>query len=137
MSEDTTKDLVADITNKKTGLTEKEEYFLDVLFDKHKGNIKEAMKDAGYPKDTSVRSVQTKLKNHIAEASKAFLSAHSAVASISIVDVIIDPTMPGANTILKAAKELLDRTGVQAPQEAVKVEARNVFILPAKEVTDG
>lgn len=128
--------LIDDFTNKKTGLTEKEEYFLDILFDKCKGNIRAAMTEAGYSKDAPTRTVTSKLKDHIAEASKVYLSSNSALAVIHIVDVLIDPTMPGANTTLKAAKELLDRTGVQAPQETTKVETQNIFILPAKESTN-
>jgi uncharacterized damage-inducible protein DinB len=128
--------LIDDITDKKTGLTEKEEFFLDILFDKHRGNIRAAMDAAGYPKDTPTRTVTKRLKDHIVEASRAYMSSNSAKAVISVVEVLDDPTMPGANTTLKAAKELLDRTGVQAPQEVTKIEARNIFILPAKEVVN-
>lgn len=128
--------LIDDFTNKKTGLTEKEEYFLDILFDKHRGNLRAAMDEAGYPKDTPTRQVTTKLKDFIAEASKAYLSANTAKAVISVVNVLDDPTAPGQNTVLKAAKEVLDRTGVVNVEDQTKVIEKNIFILPAKEIEE-
>lgn len=127
-------DLKSDFTDKKTGLTEREEAFLNSLFDQHKGNVRAAMDAVGYPKDTPTRSIINKLKEHISEASKAYLSANSAKAVINIIGILDDPTAPGATNTLKAAKELLDRTGVQAPQEVTKVETQNIFILPAKDI---
>jgi hypothetical protein len=128
--------LIDDVTNKKTGLTEQEEHFLDILFDKHRGNIRAAMDDSGYPKNTPTRKVTEKLKDHITEASKAFLSANTAKAVISVVGVLDDPMAPGQNTVLKAAKEVLDRTGVVKEEDQNKVIERNIFILPAKEVVE-
>lgn len=124
--------LVNDVTNKKTGLTEREEYFLDILFDKHRGNIRSAMDDAGYPSMTPTRHVTTKLNAHIAEAAKAYLSANSAKASIELVGIINDPTTPGANTSLKAIKEVLDRSGIKEQESEDRTVEKNVIILPAK-----
>lgn len=128
--------LIDDVTNKKTGLTEQEEYFLDILFDKHKGNIRAAMDDSGYPKSIPTRKVTQKLKEQIVEVSKAYLSANTAKAVISVVGVLDDPTAPGQNTVLKAAKEVLDRTGVVKEEDQNKIIERNIFILPAKEAVE-
>lgn len=128
--------LIDDVTNKKTGLSEREEYFLDVLFDKHRGNIRAAMDDAGYPKSTPTREVTSKLKDSIVKASKDYLASNTAKATISVVSVLDDPTAPGQNTVIKAAKEILDRTGVVSEEDQNKVIERNIFILPAKVVED-
>jgi len=125
-------DLVADVTNKKTGLTEREEYFLDILFDKHRGNVRAAMDDAGYPKGTATREVATKLKDHIVLATKAYMASQTAKASISVVSVLDDPTAPGQTQVLKAAKEILDRTGVQTEEKTEKTVERNIVVLPPK-----
>lgn len=128
--------LIDDITNKKTGLTEKEEYFLDVLFDKHRGNIRAAMDDAGFPKTLPTRQLTSKLKDEIVKASKDYLASNTAKATISVVSVLDDPTAPGQNTVIKAAKEILDRTGVVSEEDMNKVVERNIFILPAKRTDD-
>lgn len=128
-------DLKADYTDKKTGLTEKEQYFLDILFDYHKGNVRKAMDAAGYPKDTPTSLLTSKLKDKIREQAEAYLAATTAKAVLSLDGVLDDPTAMGANTIIKAAKEVLDRTGVVAPEQKEKVIERNVFILPAKQNT--
>ena len=129
------KDLKADYTDSSTGLTEKEQYFLDILFDVHKGNIRKAMDASGYPKDTPTSVLTTKLKDKIRDQAEAYLAATTAKAVISLDGVLDDPTAMGANTIIKAAKEVLDRTGVVAPEQKEKVIERNIFILPAKQTS--
>ena len=37
-----------DVIDKESGLSDKETFFLDILFDKHKGNFISAMKEAGF-----------------------------------------------------------------------------------------
>lgn len=124
--------LSEDYTNKETGLTEKEQYFLDILFDEHRGDIRKAMNAAGYDKKVPTSLLRNKLEQHILKASRVWLATNTGKAVVSLVDVLDDPTQMGAGNAIKAAKEILDRTGVVAPQEQVTIE-RNIFILPAKD----
>lgn len=124
-------------TDKKTeGLTEQEQKFLDILFDTHKGNIRNAMTESGYAKSVPTSVVRNKLKNKIREEAEGYLSANTAKAVISITDVLDDPTAMGAANVLKAAKEILDRSGVNAPEAKEKVIERNIFFLPMKNTDD-
>lgn len=123
--------LLAEITT-ESGLSLKEQNFLDVLFEVAGGDVRRAMDLSGFPKDMPTSSVVKKLNKYIKEASKDFLIASSAKAAMSLVQVLNDPTAPGVKNIIPAAKEILDRGGVfkeEAPQIS---EVRNVFILPAK-----
>lgn len=127
------KELIEQITNKETGLTEREEAFLDVLFDSCNGNVKEAMKEVGYPSGTPVSHVTKKLQKEIRERAKEYLTSASAVASINLVNVLLDPNQVGAKNIIAAAKEVLDRSGVYKEEAPQITEVRNMFILPPKD----
>jgi hypothetical protein len=70
------------------------------------------------------------------EEAAGYLSANTAKAVISITDVLDDPTAMGAANVLKAAKEVLDRSGVNAPEAKEKVIERNIFFLPMKNTDD-
>lgn len=114
-------------------LSERDLYFLDILFDEHKGNIRSAMLASGYPKSTPSSVVTLRLKNEIQERSKVFLASATARAVVSLVDVIEDPNVPGTKNILTAAKEILDRGGVHK-EETITVQPKDtMFILPPKE----
>lgn len=126
-------DLIDDITNKETGLTEREEAFLDCLFDEYNGNVQEAMKAVGYPKGTASSVVTKKLQKEIRERSKEYLTSASALASLQLVNVLLDPNQVGAKNIISAAKEVLDRSGVYKEEGPQVTEIRNMFILPPKD----
>jgi hypothetical protein len=125
-------ELIADVTN-EDGLTEKEVFFLDVLFDKCSGNVRAAMTEAGYPKDAPTAPVRKKLSKYIKDRTKDFLSASSGVAAITLVNVLVDPNQVGAKNIIAAAKDVLDRGGVYKEEGPQVTEIRNMFILPAKD----
>lgn len=126
------------MTDKKVEpvLNEQEQKFLDILFDVHKGDIRKAMTDSGYPKSVPTSHVRNKLKAKIREEAEGYLAANTAKAVISITDVLDDPTAMGASNVLKAAKEILDRSGVNAPEAKEKVIERNIFFLPMKNNDD-
>lgn len=128
--------LIEQITNKENGLTEREEAFLEVLFDKCNGSIKDAMKEVGYPSGTPVSHVTKKLQKEIRERAKEYLTSASAVASITLVNVLLDPNQVGAKNIIAAAKEVLDRSGVYKEEAPQITEVRNMFILPPKDKRD-
>ena len=124
------KNLRDDFTDKDTGLTEKDEYFLSVLFGECQGDVPLAMDKSGI--NESPNSIRKRLKKEITEASKNYLAAASAEASINLVKVLRDPSAVGAKNIISAAKEIFDRGGVTTEQET-KVAENYVFILPAKD----
>ena len=125
-------DLKEDYTDKKTGLTEKEQYFLDILFDECKGDVRKAMDASGYDRKTPSSLLRLKLKDQIKDAAEAYMASNTAKAAIALSDVLDDPTLPGATNLIKASKEVLDRTGITAPEQKERVVERNIFILPAK-----
>jgi hypothetical protein len=124
--------LLAEVTNQETGLTLMEEAFLDNLFEFCNGNVREAMTKAGYPKDTPESHVTKPLGKYIRERAKEYLTSASALASVSLVNLLIDPNQPGAKNVVSAAKEILDRSGVYKEEGTKVTEVRNMFILPPK-----
>jgi len=128
-----TNDLVENLKNPQTGLTPREEEFLDLLFDKCQGNVRAAMDDAGFPKSMPTSHITRLLGKHIKERTKEYLVAASSQAALSLVNVLTNPNVPGTNNIISASRDILDRGGV-FKEEAVHVtEVRNMFILPAKD----
>jgi len=128
-------ELIRDVTNKETGLTEQEEYFLNILFDRCSGDIQYAMKEAGYPKDASAIQLSKKLSKQIRDRSKDYLTAATAKASSQLVKIFEDPSAMGAKNIISAAKEILDRGGVNNEQE-IKLPDNAIVILPPKNKQD-
>lgn len=127
-------ELIRDVT-KDSGLTEQEEFFLDVLFDKCSGDVPSAMNMAGYPRDFSPSQVAKKLSKQIKERSKDYLAAASAKASYSLVKVLVDPSAMGAKNSIAAAKEILDRAGVK-DDEVIRLPDNAIVILPPKNKSD-
>jgi len=114
-------------------LTEKQQKFLDVLFDEAQGDPHKAKKLAGYSDSTSTSSVTKQLKDQIFEKTKEFISAHGSKAAYSIYEIINNPTDLGNKEKMVAAKDILDRAGFK-PTDKVDVKAEQpIFILPPKE----
>lgn len=132
---DLKEELKASITT-ESGLEEREEAFLNFLFDYCKGNIREAMEKVGYPKDYPKSYVTKKLAKQIKERAKEYLISSSGEAAISLVSVLSDPNQVGAKNIISASKEVLDRAGVFKEEAPQVTEVRNMFILPPKDVKE-
>lgn len=127
--------LVDDSKNLSDGLTPKEELFLEVLFSEAQGDVQQAMELAGFNKTTSKQQLVSKLKEEILDAAKINLAGTSPLAIMGLINVLQDPTHPGAKNKLNAAKEILDRVGVvKEEKKTIDVNNRVMFILPAKEV---
>lgn len=112
--------------------TEQQQRFLDVL-PQVGGNIRLAMTEAGYSKDTRTSDVVRPLKNEIIEIAKELLAFGSVKAVMTLDSVLDSPATLGAKNSIAAAKEILDRAGVikEETQQAgnpVKV----TFYLPEK-----
>lgn len=119
-------------------LSPREEKFLEVLFEDALGDVRTAMKLAGYGPNDPSSTLLRKLRKEIQERSKNFIAAASPQAIINLLKIFQDPTYPGAKNIISAAKEVLDRSGVvkEDVNSTNHIEAKNVFILPAKQKGD-
>jgi hypothetical protein len=117
-------------------LTEKQQLFLDVLFEEAQGDFVKAKKLAGYSENYATSSIVQGLEDEIAELTKKFIARIGTKAAYSMFEVMSDPTALGNKEKMAAAKDLLDRGGFKAKDE-VKIESASpLFILPAKEGVD-
>jgi phage terminase small subunit len=113
-------------------LTEKQQAFLDALFNEAEGNPVEALKLAGYSQGESTTRVMAPLKEEIAERTRDFIANRGPQAVWSMMQVMRSPTDLGNKEKMAAAKEFLDRAGF-VKTEKVEVKAENpLFILPPK-----
>ena len=115
-----------------TNLTEKQQKFLDVLFEEAGGNLVTAKKLAGYADNVATKQVSDSLAEEIAELTKKFISSSATKAAYSMFEVMNSPTDLGNKEKMAAAKDVLDRSGF-IKTEKVEVSAANpLFILPQK-----
>jgi hypothetical protein len=128
-------ELLKDVTS-ESGLLNREEEFLNKLFDEFQGDIRSAMNAVGYPKDTPTSVVTKKLHKQIQERSREFIAASTARASLQLVNIYLDPTAPGAKNIIATSKEILDRGGVYKEERVQVQDESNMFILPPKNSED-
>jgi len=113
-------------------LTEKQQKFLDVLFEEAGGNLVTARKLAGYADGVSTKAIAESLAEEIADLTKRFISSSATKAAYSMFEVMNSPTDLGNKEKMAAAKDVLDRSGF-IKTEKVEVSAANpLFILPQK-----
>jgi hypothetical protein len=124
------------VPEKTKQLTEKQESFLENLFGEARGNPRQAAKLAGYD-ENGYQKVVKSLKQEIIERAEGVLATHSPKAVMGMVNALDDDgSIPGANTRLEAAKQILDRVGI-SKTERIDVNAKvqhGIFILPPKNV---
>lgn len=114
-------------------LTERQQKFLDVLFDEAHGDAVQAKRLAGYSDSVSTTEVIKGIKEEIMERTQLYMARNAPRAAMSLVAGMIDPTELGLRDKLNAAKDLLDRVGL-VKTEKVQVEATNgLMILPPKD----
>lgn len=117
-------------------LTEKQQKFLDVLFEEAGGSLVKAKKLAGYADAVTSRQVAEPLAEEIAELTKKFISSSATKAAYSMFEIMNNPTDLGNKEKMAAAKDVLDRSGF-VKTEKVEVSATNpLFILPQKSDED-
>jgi len=117
-------------------LNEKQQLFMQVLFDEAEGDVVQAKKLAGYSDGTATRVVVEGLKDEIFEATKTYMSRLGPKAAVAYGSALMDPTQLGVKEKMVAAGQILDRAGV-VKTEKVAVEASGgLFILPPKESSD-
>jgi len=113
-------------------LTEKQQTFLNVLFDEAAGDVTRAKKLAGYSDGSSTSEVIRSLKDEIAEATKEYLARVAPRAAFSMANALNDPTELGIRDKMTAAKDLLDRTGYAKTEKMEVTAPSGLFILPPK-----
>ena len=115
-------------------LTERQQKFLDVLFDGANGDIVQAKLLAGYSESSSTSDIIKSLKEEIMDATQLYMSRNAPKAAVAMVSGVDDPTQLGIRDKLSASKELLDRVGL-IKTEKLQVEATGgVMLMPPKQV---
>jgi hypothetical protein len=116
-------------------LTDKQQAFLNALFDEANGDVITAKKIAGYSDSYSTTEIVNGLKEEILDATHMFMARNAPKAAFALVGGLVDPTELGIRDKMAAAKELLDRTGL-VKTEKMQVEAKGgVMLMPAKNAT--
>ena len=117
-------------------LTEKQQKFLDVLFEEARGNPVRAKELAGYADTISSTTIVNVLQDEIAELTKKFIASAGSRAAWSMMEVMLNPTDLGNKEKMAAAKDFLDRAGfVKTDKIEVKTDSP-LFILPPKNHED-
>ena len=118
-------------------LTERQELFLEALCGEARGDIRTAMRIAGYSDGTKLKDVVDPLKDYIIERASLMLAMNAPRATFSMLGVLDDPSAMGARNAVAAAREILDRTGlVKKEQVEVKGPEGGLFILPPKRMVE-
>lgn len=117
-------------------LSEKQQKFLEVLFEDAGGDVVTAKKLAGYSETTPTTSIVKGLKEEILEATQMYMARNAPKAAMAMTGALYDPTELGIKDKMTAAKELLDRTGL-IKTEKVQVEASGgVMLMPPKAIVE-
>lgn len=121
--------------DKKLPLTEMQEAFLEALVGDANGNVRQAMRMAGYSDNTRPNNVLEPLRDEIINRTMLMLAYNAPKAALGLVGVLNDPSAMGARNSVAAAAQVLDRVGiVKKEQIEVKAEGSTMFILPPKSV---
>ena len=117
-------------------LTEKQQKFLDVLFEEARGNVVQAKKLAGYSESQHTAQIVGALKDEILERTNMYLAQNGPRAAMAMVGALHDPTELGIKEKMQAAKEVMDRIGI-IKSEKVQIESTGgVMLLPPKRTED-
>lgn len=118
-------------------LTPRQSALIDALMYEAKGDIRAAMKIAGYADSTSTREAIKPIQDEVIEAATLLIAMNSPKAAYRMVGVLDNPASLGAKNTVAAAKEVLDRAGV-IKREKIEIETSGggIFILPAKKESE-
>ena len=122
--------------NELTTLTAKQTLFLDTLVSEDAmGDLRAAMRLAGYSDNTKVAYIARELRKEIREATETLLAMYAPKAAYALISILDNPDTFNARHIISASKEVLDRTGLGVKsQMEVSVSSHNpIFILPPKQ----
>ena len=124
--------------NELTTLTAKQTLFLDTLVSEDAmGDLRTAMRLAGYSDNTKVAYIARELRKEIREATELLLAMYAPKAAYALTSILDNPDTFNARHIISASKEILDRTGLGVKtQMDVAVNSHHpIFILPPKQVS--
>jgi hypothetical protein len=110
-------------------LTERQQKFLNVLFDGAGGDVVQAKLLAGYSEGSSTTDIVKSLKDEIMEATQLYMSRNAPKAAMAMVSGLLDPTELGIRDKMSAAKELL---GLVKTEKLQVESSGGVMLLPAK-----
>ncbi|MDB2518816.1 hypothetical protein N9X54_01185 [Planktomarina temperata] len=118
-----------------TTLTAKQTLFLDALVSEDAmGDLRTAMRLAGYSDNTKVAYIARELRKEIREATETLLATYAPRAAYALTSILDNPDTFNARHIISASKEILDRTGlgVKSQMEVAVSTHDPIFILPPK-----
>ena len=124
--------------NELTTLTAKQTLFLDALVSEDAmGDLRTAMRLAGYSDNTKVAYIARELRKESREATELLLAMYAPKAAYALTSILDNPDTFNARHIISASKEILDRTGLGVKtQMDVAVNSHNpIFILPPKQIS--
>jgi hypothetical protein len=117
-------------------LTEKQQRFLDVLFDEAGGDMTTAKKLAGYADTSNINDIVKGIKEEVLDATQMYMARNAPKAAMAMTGALYDPTELGIRDKMSAAKELLDRVGL-VKTEKMQVEASGgVMLMPPKAIVE-
>tara|TARA_E500000318_G_scaffold77215_1_gene71953 strand:+ start:45 stop:422 length:378 start_codon:yes stop_codon:yes gene_type:complete len=117
-------------------LNEKQQLFLEVLFDEAGGDMVAAKKLAGYADTTPTTSIIKGLKEEILEATQMYMARNAPKAALAMTGALYDPTELGIRDKMSAAKELLDRVGLVKTEKMEVKTSGGVMLMPPKAVSE-
>ena len=115
-------------------LNERQQKFLDVLFEEAGGDVVAAKKLAGYSENTPTTAIVKGLKEEILEATQIYMARNAPKAAMAMTGALFDPTELGIRDKMAAAKELLDRTGLVKTEKMQVETSGGVMLMPPKAV---
>ena len=124
--------------NELTTLTAKQTLFLDTLVSEDAmGDLRTAMRLAGYSDNTKVAYIARELRKEIRVATETLMAMYAPKAAYALISILDNPDTFNARHIISASKEILDRTGLGVKtQMDVAVNSHNpIFILPPKQIS--
>ena len=119
-----------------TSHTAKQQLFLDALVSEEAmGDLRTAMRMAGYSDNTKIAHTARELRKEIKEATETLLALYAPKAAYALTSLLDNPDTFNARHIISASKEILDRTGFGVKTQLdVEVNAPTaIFILPPKQ----
>ena len=93
-------------------LTERQQRFLDVLFDDAGGDVVAAKKLAGYGDNSSTTAIVEALKDEIAEKTRTYFARTAPKAALLLWGLCKIPLSWVSKKKMIAAKDVLDRAGL-------------------------
>ena len=116
--------------------TAKQQLFLDALVSEEAmGDLRTAMRMAGYSDSTKIAHTARELRKEIKEATETLLAMYAPKAAYALTSLLDNPDALNARHIISASKEILDRTGFGVKSQLdVEVNAPTaMFIMPPKQ----